>query len=165
LTVARPIPTGWVRCRHYRPLVPSSALKNWQPPRCSECDSVLTQSAAGTKCRSCLEGDRVKCITCGSDIYGLYKQCLYCHQSKVFAAQQAELRKRGRKGNDYAALCRQEAWHREREAKRTQDADRRAALLQLAAEMRRWADGEDAEALAGSEPVPLVDRVGVERGS
>lgn len=140
-----------------------SALKNWQPPRCSECEAVLTQSAAGTKCRSCLDQDRVKCISCGSDIYGLYKQCLYCHRSKVFGTMQEELKKRGREGGDFAALCRQEAWHREREAKRTDDEDRKLALMDLAAEMRGWSDEDDKDALAGSEPVPVIDRQGVER--
>lgn len=76
---------------------------------------------------------------------------------------QEELKKRGQEGSDFAALCRREAWQREREAKRTDDIDRKAVLMDLAAEMRMWADEKDDDALAGSEPVPLVDRQGVER--
>ncbi len=146
------------------PLLPTSALKNWQPPRCSDCDSVLTQSAAGTKCRACLEGDRVKCISCGSDIYGLYDQCLYCHRSKVFTTMKAELRKRGEKEGGFSKQCLQYAWRRELEAKKTDDPQEKEALIFLAGQARHWAV-EDDEPLAGLEPVPLVDRDGVERGS
>jgi hypothetical protein len=146
-------------------LLPTSALKNWQPPRCSDCDSVLTQSAAGTKCRACLEGDRVKCISCGSDIYGLYDECLYCHRSKVFAAMKAELRKRGGEEGGFSKHCLQYAWRRELEAKKTGDPEKKEALMVLAGQARHWAVEDDEEPLAGLEPVPLVGRDGVERGS
>jgi hypothetical protein len=146
-------------------LLPTSALKNWQPPRCSDCDSVLTQSAAGTKCRACLEGDRVKCVSCGSDIYGLYDECLYCHRSKVFATMKAELRKRGGEEGGFSKHCLQYAWRRELEAKKTGDPEKKEALMVLAGQARHWAVEDDEEPLAGLEPVPLVGRDGVERGS
>jgi hypothetical protein len=116
-------------------------------------------------CRSCLDGRRARCITCGSDIYGLYKMCLYCHRTKVFSTMQEELRRRGAvgPGQDFAALCRLEAWHREREAKRSDDADKKVAIMELVVELRRWADESDEKAIADQAPVPIIDRVGNER--
>jgi NADH:ubiquinone oxidoreductase subunit E len=91
--------------------------------------------------------------------------CLYCHRTKVFSTMQKELRKRGAvgSGQDFAALCRREAWHREREAKRAVDVDKKTAIMELVAEMRRWADEEDQEAIADQAPMPIIDRVGRER--
>lgn len=76
---------------------------------------------------------------------------------------QQELKRRGTKGDDFAALCRRNAWLTEREAKQTEDPKRKAVLMELVAEMRKWADEEDAGALEGAQPVPLVDRAGMDR--
>jgi hypothetical protein len=115
-------------------------------------------------CRSCLDKRRTKCITCGSDIYGLYKMCLFCHRTTVVATMREELRKRtGREGLDYAAVCRQEAWYREREASKTDDADKKTALMELVDELRKWANDADERTLAAEAPVPIIDRQGKER--
>jgi hypothetical protein len=89
--------------------------------------------------------------------------CLFCHRSQVFSTMQLELKQRGSEGDDYAALCRQEAWQFERRAKQTDDPKSKAALMETVIELRKWADEEDGDALAGAEPVPLVDRSGVEK--
>ena len=143
---------------------PQAHSRTGSPLAVATATRLLTQSAAGTKCRACLEGDRVKCISCGSDIYGLYDQCLYRHRSKVFTTMKAELRKRGEKEGGFSKQCLQYAWRRELEAKSTDDPQEKEALIFLAGQARHWAV-EDDEPLAGLEPVPLVDRDGVERGS
>jgi hypothetical protein len=59
----------------------------------------------------------------------------------------------------------QYAWWRELEAKKTDDPEEKEALMILAGQARHWAVEDSHEPLAGLEPVPLVDRDGVERGS
>lgn len=105
-------------------------------------------------------------MTCGSDIYALYKMCLYCHRTKLVEVMRSELKKRsyGSTGCDLAVLYRREAWQREREAKRTKDAKKREALMELVSDLRGWAEDEDEDTLADQAPVPIIDRVGRERG-
>ena len=76
---------------------------------------------------------------------------------------QLELKQRGSDSGDYAALYRREAWQLERQAKQTDDSQEETVLMELAGALRKLADESDADALAGAEPVPLVDRAGVER--